>query len=85
MDTEQMVEILESIILNEEAPATARCTAIRTLLEIAPADPSKATGFADLYQPPTRRQAASKGRRVRGESEQPRTPPTDHSYTHTGI
>jgi hypothetical protein len=39
MDREEMIEILEAIIRSEDAPATARCTAVRTLQLIAPEPP----------------------------------------------
>jgi len=44
-----MVEILEEIIEDEGTNATARCTAIRTLREIAP-EPPATGGFAHLYE-----------------------------------
>jgi hypothetical protein len=40
MDAEETIEILEEIIRDPQTNATARCTAIRTLREIAP----RATG-----------------------------------------
>jgi hypothetical protein len=42
-----MIQILEEIIRNPDAPATARCTAIRTLREI-PEPPDTVDQFAEL-------------------------------------
>jgi hypothetical protein len=48
-----MVRILEEIIRDRDTNPTARCTAIRTLLEIAPAEPI--SGFEDLDEVGLRR------------------------------
>jgi len=48
MDREEMIEILEGIARDPDVNATARCTAIRTLLEI-PVPPAYDNEFADLY------------------------------------
>jgi hypothetical protein len=47
MDREEMIEILEEIIRDPETNPTARCTAIRTLREIAPEPPASGV-LADL-------------------------------------
>jgi hypothetical protein len=47
MDAEEMIQILEEIIRDPERNATARCTAIGTLREIAPEPPVSGV-FADL-------------------------------------
>ncbi len=54
-----MVQILEEIIRDEETNATARCTAIRTLLEIAPREPSSGV-WADLDELAPRRNSRTK-------------------------
>ena len=51
--------ILEEIIRDEETNATARCTAIRTLLEIAPREPSSGV-WADLDELAPRRNSRTK-------------------------
>jgi hypothetical protein len=40
LDRDEMVEILEEIIRDPDTNSTARCTAIRTLLDIKPPAPS---------------------------------------------
>ena len=59
MEREEMVEILEELILDPETNATAKCTAIRTLLELQAAEPPpEPSDFADLYRlPGTRRKS----------------------------
>jgi hypothetical protein len=47
MDAEEMIRILEEIIRDPDTPATARCTAIRTLKEF-PEAPAEVDQFADL-------------------------------------
>ena len=59
MDQNEMVRILEEIIRDEETNATARCTAIRTLLEIAPREPSSGV-WADLDELAPRRNSRTK-------------------------
>jgi hypothetical protein len=54
MDRDEMVSILEAIIRDEDTNATARCTAIRTLLEIAPGEPSSGA-WAELDELAPRR------------------------------
>ncbi len=50
MTDEEMIEVLEEIVRDETAPASARVTAIRTLWEWRRADdPGEPTGFDDLY------------------------------------
>jgi hypothetical protein len=52
MDTEEMIEVLEAIIRDESANATARCTAIRALREIEPESPVDAVlAELDEYRP----------------------------------
>ena len=53
MTTDEMIEILEGIIRDESTNATARCTAIRTLMRIEDDGGSRevdeeANGFAEL-------------------------------------
>jgi hypothetical protein len=47
VDREEMIRILEEIIRDPESNATARCTAIRALREIAP-EPPKDGVLAEL-------------------------------------
>ena len=54
MDREEMREILEEIIRDPDTNPTARCTAIRTLLEIAPAEPISSQ-FSHLHEVELRR------------------------------
>ena len=62
MDSEEMIEILEELIRDPDTNATAKCTAIRTLREIAPEPP--ATGaLAALDELRPRRGYPSKNRR----------------------
>ena len=62
MDREEMIRTLEEIIRDPDTNATARCTAIRTLREIAPEPP--ATGaLAALDELRPRRRYPSKNRR----------------------
>jgi hypothetical protein len=49
MDRAEMAEILEEIIRDPDTNPTARCTAIRTLLEIVPAA-EPVSGFEGLYE-----------------------------------
>jgi hypothetical protein len=65
MDREEMIRVLEEIIRDEGAPATTRCTAIRTLLEIAPEPPSGITELEELYGLPPRRDRAEGRERPR--------------------
>jgi hypothetical protein len=53
IDREEMREILEEIIRDPDTNPTARCTAIRTLLEIAP--PEVSSQFDDLHEVRLRR------------------------------
>ena len=57
MDREHMIEILEELILDEGTNATAKCTAIRTLLELKRSEEPKPAppGFAELYEVEPRR------------------------------
>jgi hypothetical protein len=48
MEREEMVQILEELIRSPETNPTAKCTAIRTLMEIAPDPPVAGDLFADL-------------------------------------
>ena len=53
MTTHEMIDILEGIIRDKETNATARCTAIRTLIQIEADAGSreldeKSNGFAEL-------------------------------------
>jgi hypothetical protein len=48
MEREEMVQILEELIRSDATNATAKCTAIRTLIEIAPEPPVAGDLFADL-------------------------------------
>ena len=53
MTTDEMIEILEGIIRDEKTNATARCTAIRTLMQIEDDAGSReldenSNGFAEL-------------------------------------
>jgi hypothetical protein len=48
MEREEMVQILEELIRSPETNGTAKCTAIRTLMEIAPDPPVAGDVFADL-------------------------------------
>ena len=57
MGEDEMVSILEAIIRDEDTNATARCTAIRTLLEIAPREPSSGV-WAELDELAPRRTKA---------------------------
>jgi hypothetical protein len=61
LDRDEMVRILEEIIRDEETNATARCTAIRTLLEVAPKAPSSGA-WADLDELAPRRNSRTKAR-----------------------
>jgi len=63
MEREEMIRILEELIRDEDTNPTARCTAIRTLREIAPESPTGG-GFADLYDLQTPRRKAT--RKVNG-------------------
>ena len=60
LDRAEMAEILEEIIRDPDTNPTARCTAIRTLLEIAPAA-QPISGFRG----PPRGRAASQRERAR--------------------
>jgi vesicle coat complex subunit len=56
MEHEEMIEILEAIVRDENTNPTARCTAIRTLVELDPQPRIKDAEFAELYgQAPARR------------------------------
>jgi hypothetical protein len=57
MDRDEMVSILEAIIRDEDTNATARCTAIRTLLEIVPRESSSGV-WAELDELAPRRPKA---------------------------
>jgi hypothetical protein len=54
LDRDEMIEILEEIIRNPDTNPTARCTAIRTLLEIRPPTPSSGA-WAELDELAPRR------------------------------
>jgi len=54
-----MIRILEEIIRDPDTNPTARCTAIRTLREIAP-EPPAAGAFADLDEFRPRRGAKNR-------------------------
>jgi hypothetical protein len=54
VDKEEMVRIFEEIIRDRDTNPTARCTAIRTLLEIAPAA-EPISGFEHLDEVSRRR------------------------------
>jgi hypothetical protein len=50
MSDDELIAVLEEIVRDETAPASARVTAIRTLWEWRHAEPEeKPTGFDDLY------------------------------------
>jgi hypothetical protein len=50
MTDDELIAVLEEIVRDEAAPASARVTAIRTLWEWRRAEPEEApTGFDDLY------------------------------------
>jgi hypothetical protein len=53
VDREEMIRILEEIIRDDDANPIARVTAIRALLEIAPAEP--VSRFDDLHEVRLRR------------------------------
>jgi hypothetical protein len=58
MDADEMIRILEEIIRDEDTNATARCTAIRTLREIAPEPPATGAMYAlDEFRPLRRKRA----------------------------
>ena len=61
LDRDEMVEILEEIIRDPDTNPTARCTAIRTLLEISPPAPSSGA-WAELDQLAPRRHQGRAGR-----------------------
>ena len=61
LDRDEMVRILEQIIRDRETNPTARCTAIRTLLEIRPPAPSS-DAWADLDELSPRRHQGRAGR-----------------------
>jgi len=65
MDSEEMVRILEEIIRADDTNPTARCTAIRTLREIAP-EPPMAEGLADLYGLTPRGRPTVRGKKGNG-------------------
>ncbi len=54
LDRDEMVQILEQVIRDRDTNPTARCTAIRTLLEIRPPAPSSGA-WADLDELAPRR------------------------------
>jgi hypothetical protein len=67
MTTHEMIEILEGIIRDEQTNATARCTAIRTLMRIEDDGGSRepdeeASGFAELDQLAPRRRLTDRRR-----------------------
>jgi hypothetical protein len=61
LDRDEMVQILEDIIRHPDTNATARCTAIRTLLEIKP-PPFTSQAWADLDELAPRRHNGCTGR-----------------------
>jgi hypothetical protein len=61
LDRDEMVEILEEIIRDPETNSTARCTAIRTLLDIKPPEPSS-DAWAALDEASPRRYKGSASR-----------------------
>ena len=57
LDRADMMRILEEIILDEKTNATARCTAIRTLLELRGDEPVADGPFARVDELMGRRKA----------------------------
>ncbi len=64
MSDDELIEVLEEIVRDEAAPATARVTAIRTLWEWRRNEPDEEpTGFDDLYADEFTRRREHKKRR----------------------
>jgi len=58
MDADEMIEILEELIRDPDTNPTAKCTAIRTLREIAPEPPKAGAMYAlDEFRPLRRKRA----------------------------
>jgi len=66
MTEDEMIEVLEAIIRDEDVPATARVTAIRTLRQFDDDEKRPNGAFADLDELAPRRHYRTKGRRPTG-------------------
>jgi hypothetical protein len=77
---QEMTEILEGLILDEKTNATAKCTAIRTLLELKKDEPlSEGDDLYEGWEPRLKRVRATgpEGRRQRLRGGVPQLPATD--------